>query len=75
MEVNNKISDENPGFLAFAYKEIENGKQIGIKDENDLIFVGLISMMDPPRLESKAAVVECIRSDIKPVMITRDHKI
>lgn len=73
--VNKELSESGLRVLAFAYKEIENGKQIGIKDENDLIFVGLISMMDPPRLESKAAVADCIRSGIKPVMITGDHKI
>lgn len=73
--VNKEFSESGLRVLAFAYKEIENGKQIGIKDENDLIFVGLISMMDPPRLESKAAVADCIRSGIKPVMITGDHKI
>ncbi|MBU3112632.1 cation-translocating P-type ATPase [Clostridium lacusfryxellense] len=73
--VNKEFSESGLRVLAFAYKEIENGKQIGIIDENDLIFVGLISMMDPPRLESKAAVADCIRSGIKPVMITGDHKI
>ncbi|MBU3161514.1 cation-translocating P-type ATPase [Clostridium frigoris] len=73
--VNKEFSQSGLRVLAFAYKEIENGKTIGIEDENDLIFVGLISMMDPPRLESKVAVADCIRSGIKPVMITGDHKI
>ena len=50
--VNKEFSESGLRVLAFAYKEIENGKPIGTEDENDLIFVGLISMMDPPRMES-----------------------
>ena len=61
--------------LAFAYKPIEAGHELVLEDENDLIFVGLISMMDPPREESKEAVAECIRAGIKPIMITGDHKV
>ncbi|MBW9157728.1 cation-translocating P-type ATPase [Clostridium tagluense] len=73
--INKEFSESGLRVLAFAYKEIENGKTIGTDDENDLIFVGLISMMDPPRIESATAVADCIRSGIKPVMITGDHKI
>lgn len=61
--------------LAFAYKELKGQETLGLEDEKDLIFLGLISMMDPPREESKAAVAECIRAGIKPIMITGDHKI
>lgn len=46
-----------------------------MKMRDDLMFVGLISMMDPPREESKAAVADCIRAGIKPIMITGDHKV
>ena len=77
-----KISRQNLEFsknglrvLAFAYKEVEQGKELSFKDEQDLIFLGLIAMMDPPREESKAAVEECIKAGIKPIMITGDHKI
>ncbi len=73
--VNEEFSKSGLRVLAFAYKEIEEERQIGIDDENDLIFVGLISMMDPPRIESATAVADCISAGIKPVMITGDHKI
>ena len=73
--VNKEFSQSGLRVLAFAYKEIEDGKTIDTSDENDFIFVGLISMMDPPRLESATAVSDCIRAGIKPVMITGDHKI
>ena len=61
--------------LAFAYREIEDGRAITLEDEKDLTFLGLVSMMDPPREESKAAVEECIEAGIKPIMITGDHKV
>lgn len=69
-----KLSAQGLRLLCFAYKKIEN-TEIGIEDENGLEFMGLIAMMDPPREESKAAVAECIRAGIKPVMITGDHKV
>ena len=61
--------------LAFTYREIPEEHVLTAKDEDHLVFLGLIAMMDPPREESKAAAAECIKAGIRPVMITGDHKI
>ena len=73
--VNRNFSIEGLRVLAFAYKELTEGQIIDVEDEQNLIFVGLTAMMDPPRKESKEAVENCIKAGIKPVMITGDHKI
>ena len=74
-ECNHDFSGNGLRVLAFAYKKIEPGFRPQPNDENDMVFLGLISMMDPPREESAAAVAECINAGIKPVMITGDHKV
>ncbi|QNK86751.1 cation-translocating P-type ATPase [Sporosarcina sp. resist] len=74
-EVNRDFSMNGLRVLAIAYKEISKNQLIDVEVEKDLIFVGLIAMMDPPRKESKSAVESCIKAGIKPVMITGDHKI
>lgn len=58
--------------LGFAYKDYK-GTQITLDDENELTFIGLVSLMDPPRVESKDAVAKCKIAGIKPIMITGDH--
>ncbi len=50
-------------------------KNISTEDVKGLVFLGLLAMMDPPRTESAAAVSECKRAGICPVMITGDHKV
>lgn len=67
-----ELSEKGLRILAFAQKRFD-GQAIGTEDEDGLEFVGLIAMMDPPREESKAAVAECRKAGIKPVMITGDH--
>ena len=61
--------------LAVAYKEIDKIPESITADEleSDLIFMGLMGMIDPPREEAKVAVATCKMAGIKPVMITGDH--
>lgn len=69
------FSAEGLRVLAFAEKTLPENRPLTLEDENDLTFIGLIAMMDPPREESAAAVADCRRAGIRPVMITGDHKV
>ena len=70
--VNRRFSDQGLRVLAFACRAISDD-EVTLDIEEDLEFLGLIAMMDPPREESKAAVAECVKAGIRPVMITGDH--
>ena len=72
---NQEFSIEGLRVLAFTFREIPEEHLLTAEDEDQLVFLGMIAMMDPPREESKAAVEECIKAGIRPVMITGDHKI
>lgn len=72
LNVNLDMANSALRVLAMAYKVIP--KDTLDKTENDLIFVGLTGMIDPPRLEAKAAVSECFKAGMIPVMITGDNK-
>ena len=72
---NQEFSREGLRVLGFAYKEVPADLELTVDHEDGLIFLGLIDMMDPPREESKAAVEECKRAGIRPIMITGDHKV
>ena len=73
--INQQMSENALRVLAVAYKEIDkvpetlNPEEI----EKDLIFMGLVGMIDPPRPEAKKAVAICKKAGIKAVMITGDH--
>ncbi|EOR27986.1 Calcium-transporting ATPase [bioreactor metagenome] len=75
INANKQLSQSGLRVLAFAYKEFANPEFLSLEDENNYTFIGLISMIDPPREESAEAVKDCITAGIKPVMITGDHKI
>ena len=68
LEVNEQFAKHALRVLGFAYKESKT------LDDNNLIFVGLQGMIDPPRPEAKEAIEKCMTAGIKVVMITGDHK-
>ncbi|NGZ76365.1 cation-translocating P-type ATPase [Saccharibacillus alkalitolerans] len=71
---NEEFSDRALRVLAFGYKELAGGGSVSEEDENDLVFVGLTAMIDPPRDEVYGAIEEARSAGIRPVMITGDHK-
>ncbi|BDZ70729.1 calcium-transporting P-type ATPase, PMR1-type [Methanobacterium petrolearium] len=62
--------------LGFAYRKLGPEEDLEDKEalEKDLIFVGLVGMMDPPREEAKNAIATAKKAGIRVVMITGDHK-
>ena len=76
-ECNAHLAEDALRVLAVGYKELDHAPTAEeVKNlESELIFVGMVAMIDPPRIEVKAAVEKCISAGIKTVMITGDHKI
>lgn len=72
---NMEFSGQGLRVLAFACREMEKGEVLSADSERDYTFIGLVSMMDPPRPESRNAVMSAKRAGIRPVMITGDHKV
>jgi len=70
---NHTFSENGLRVLTFAYKISDEA--LSVETEYDFTFLGLVSMIDPPREESKQAVKDAKRAGIKPIMITGDHKI
>ena len=66
-----KMAAEGLRVLAFAYREGSGLKKDNFLD--DLVYVGMIGFLDPPRLDIKDAIVSCRKAGIKVVMITGDH--
>ncbi len=75
LKANETFSSKGLRVLAFGKRKYQSETQLTLDDEQDLIFIGLIAMIDPPRVESAKAVEDCINAGIRPVMITGDHKI
>ena len=76
-ENNEKMAKDALRVLAFAYKELDHmpSKTEMKTIESDLTFIGMVGMIDPPRIEAKKAVEKCKKAGIKTVMITGDHKV
>ncbi len=73
-EMNQQFAQQGLRVLGFAYKKVDK-ESLEMNDEHDLVLLGLISLMDPPRIESAEAVADCKQAGIKPIMITGDHKV
>ncbi len=73
--VNMELSMEGLRVLSFAYKELDGVRPLTLEDENDFTFIGLISMIDPPRPEAVQAVADAKEGGIRTIMITGDHKV
>ena len=73
--VNMELSMEGLRVLAFAYRELTENHTLTLEDERDFTFIGLVSMIDPPRPEAIQAVADAKRGGIRTIMITGDHKV
>ena len=73
--VNSNLSENGLRVLAFAYRKLDTVRPLTLNDEQNYTFIGLVSMIDPPRSEAIQAVADAKRGGIKTVMITGDHKV
>ena len=71
LEQNEEFSKQAYRVLGFAYRTTDQPKSMEL--EEDLIFVGMVAMIDPPREEAKAAIEVCHKAGIRVMMITGDH--
>ncbi|RLE45255.1 ATPase, partial [Candidatus Woesearchaeota archaeon] len=78
LELTKRMASKALRILAFAYREIpvmDKEEYTPENVENNLIFVGLMGMIDPPRKEAISAIRSCTRAGIRPVIVTGDHAI
>ena len=71
LNANKELSENGLRVLAFAYREFPENKDITMEDEENYTFIGLISMIDPPREESAAAVADCIVLELSQLWLLR----
>ncbi|HYL73008.1 MAG TPA: cation-translocating P-type ATPase [Bryobacteraceae bacterium] len=70
---NDGLAKKGMRVLGMAFRGLDSAPSAGIDLEQDLIFVGMVGMMDRPRPEAFSAVARCKTAGIRPVMITGDH--
>ena len=76
LKINEEFAEDALRVLGMAYRRLDAPKKrYTEKIESDLVFVGLMGMIDPPREEVRDAIRLCKKAGIKPVMITGDHKL
>ena len=77
IKANNQMAGEALRVLAIAYRPF--GSRIKgeglVRFENNLVFLGLVGLIDPPRKEAYQAVSSCYQAGIRPIMVTGDHKL
>ena len=75
LRLNDSMAADALRVIGVAYRKLAARSYKHNEVEKDLIFVGLVGMIDPPRTEAVEAVQKCRLAGIKPVMITGDHKV
>ena len=79
MKVNEELAGEALRTLGVAFRSLPadalEADEVDERVEQDLVFAGLIGMIDPPRAEAKEAVARAKAAGIRPMMITGDHPI
>ena len=76
IQTNDRLAQNALRVLAIAYKPLTAVPPEDAETaERELIWLGLVGMMDAPRTEVKAAVAECLQAGIRPIMITGDHQL
>ena len=77
LKTNDRLAQNALRVLGIAYKPITEvpSEDSAETAERELIWLGLVGMMDAPRTEVKAAVAECLQAGIRPIMITGDHQL
>ena len=75
LDVNLQLSNNGLRVLAFAMKELPEERELTLADEDQFTFIGLISMIDPPRPEAIQAVADAKQGGVRTIMITGDHKL
>ncbi|WP_075877896.1 cation-translocating P-type ATPase [Merdibacter massiliensis] len=72
---NETFAENGLRVLGLAYRIMDGRNEVSLEDEDHLTFIGIASLMDPPREESAQAVADCKQAGMIPVMITGDHKV